>query len=115
MADKLFITDDRMLQLLEWAVNAGLARTQGEYLDAIGARAGNIGLLKKGTRGFTNEQILKAAKLTGANVNWIYGLEKNMLREEKNHSAIDLLKAAVSAIEMEIGKKKPVAARKRTK
>jgi hypothetical protein len=106
---KLFIADQRMLELMTWAIaqeDKKLPSTQGEYLDLIGAKSGNIGALKKGIRGFTNEQILAAAKLTGANLNWIYGLEKNMFREGKSKTAIDLLKEAVKAVEQELQPKK---------
>jgi hypothetical protein len=99
---KLFIADERMLKLMEYAISTGIVGTQKEFLDTIGARAGNAGQLRDGTRGFTVEQILEAAKLTKVNVNWLFGLEKNMLREDKKTSAIDILKSAVMAVDIEL-------------
>lgn len=104
-SNKLFISDERMLHLMEWAIQQDdkkLPETQGAYLELIGVRAGNIGGLKNGVRGFTNEQILAAAKLTGVNINWLFGLEKNMFREDKKQSPLDMLKSAVMAVEKEL-------------
>lgn len=106
---KLKITDERMLQLMEWAISQNDDRfpdTQNAFLDKIGVGAGNIWSIRNGVRGFTTEQILAAAQLTGANLNWIFGLEKNMLRDMKKQSALDLLKSAVMEVERELQLKK---------
>ncbi|MVT11335.1 hypothetical protein [Chitinophaga tropicalis] len=98
-----------MLLLIEWVVaqdNEGWPNSQSEFLDQIGAYAGNAGKLRNGVRGFTVDQILAAAELTGANVNWIFGFEKNMFREDKKQSPLDRLKAAVIEVEKELQVKK---------
>jgi hypothetical protein len=98
-----------MLQLMEWVIQQEdnkLPNTQGAYLDHIGAGKNNIGALKKGARGFTVEQILAAAKLTEVNLNWIFGMEKEMFLKGKSKSSLELLKEAVIAIEQDFRPKK---------
>ncbi|WPV66327.1 hypothetical protein [Chitinophaga sp. LS1] len=102
MADKLFIADERILQLMEYAISTDIVDTQKEFLNEIGFGANNLGKLRNGERHFTPDNILKAATMTGANLNWIFGLEKNMLRDGKKHTAIDLLKSAVIQLESEL-------------
>jgi len=103
---KLFVTDERMLKLMEWSVDSGIVETQGEYLGKVGALKSNAWGYRNGSRRFTVEQILEAAKLTKANINWIFGLEKDMLLDSKSISAIDRLKSAVIAVEHELQAKK---------
>lgn len=112
MADQLFISDQRMLLLMKWAIDKGIAESENVYLEQIGFNRRNLYKLRAGDIGFTKVHILKAAELTGANINWIYGLESNMLRQ-KSQSAIEQLQAAVIAVETEL-QKKTTSTRKRT-
>ncbi|SFW16850.1 hypothetical protein [Chitinophaga sancti] len=106
MAEKLFIANQRMLQLIEFGIENELASTQKEFLEKIGFAPGNIGQVRSGIRSFTIEQILTAASITGANMNWVFGLEKNMLRDEKKLTPLESLKLAVTQIEEELQPKK---------
>jgi hypothetical protein len=86
MEELLFIADKRMLELMEWVLlqdDLELPDTQKAYLSLIGVHPNNIHNLRRGERGFTTQQILAAAELTGANVNWIFGLEPVMFRKAK--------------------------------
>lgn len=103
---ELFISDDRMLKLIEWAISTGIVDSRSEFLNKVGAGRNNISGLLNGERSFTTIQILEAATLTGVNINWLFGLEKNMLRDEKKHSALDVLKAAVMSVEKDMQPKK---------
>jgi hypothetical protein len=105
MGDKLFISDERMLALMKWAIDKGISESERKYLESINFPRQNIGPVRQGKLGFTKDQILNAAKITGANINWIFGLEGNMLRKPSK-SSIDLLKEAVVTIEQEMKKKK---------
>lgn len=104
------IPDQRMLQLMEWAVKNDLVSAAGEYWEKIGFPRTNISNVKKGTQGFTREHIKSACIFTGASANWILGIDKAMFRETTAKDALQLLKEATAAIEMELasrGKNKP--------
>ena len=98
---KLFISDERMLKLMNYAIDNGVVDTESDYLEKINFLRTNIVQVRKGMRGFTKEQIHAAAKLTGANINWIFGIEANMMRRP-GKNAITLLKEAVMAVDAEL-------------
>lgn len=106
MPSKLFISDQRMLALMEWAVGRikGID-TETEYLSRINFPRTNISNVRKGTQSFTKEHILNACMITGANVNWIFGIESNMIRKP-GKDPIHLLKQAVIAVEQDWKKKR---------
>jgi len=104
MPKKLFIADERMLQLMEWAVQKGIVETETEYWERIKFGRTSISNVKQGTQGFRNYHILNACKLTGASADYIFGFTNSMLRKAPI-KAIDLLKQAVSAVEHEIKSK----------
>jgi len=101
MATKLFISDERMLQLMKWAVADGFARNDTDYLDKIGFTRTNISNTRKGNQGFTKEHIRNACELTGASADWIFGFTNTRLRKPTNHP-LKSLKEAVRAIEVEM-------------
>jgi len=98
---KLFITDQRMLKLMEWAVQENLVRTETQYLEAIGFPRTNISNVRKGLQSFTKEHILNACKLTGASADYIFGFQTSHRRVPVRNT-IDLLKDAVKAVELEL-------------
>jgi phage host-nuclease inhibitor protein Gam len=102
-AKKLFISDQRMLRLLDWAIENKKAATETEYLDRIKFTRTNISNVRKGMQSFTKEHILNAATFTGANINWIFGLETNMMRKP-GKTTMAMLREAVMAVEIEFGK-----------
>jgi hypothetical protein len=101
MPRKLFISDDRMLQLMEWAIRKGIAQGETDYLEKIDFARNSMPKVRQGIQGFTKIHILNACKLTGASADWIFGLTNNMMRKPPAR-AIDLLKQAVTAVEQEI-------------
>jgi hypothetical protein len=105
MPNKLFISDQRMLQLMEWAVANGMAANRGEYLDKIGFTRNNLNKVKKGIQSFQIEQILSACILTGASADYIFGLSNEMTRK-KVKQPLELLKEAVIAIEHDMIKRR---------
>jgi hypothetical protein len=103
MPNNLFITDKRMLMLMEWAIDNKKATSETEYMEKINFARTNLSNVRKGLQSFTKEHILNAAVLTGANINWIFGLESNMMRKP-GKSAFELLKEAVVAVKGELEK-----------
>lgn len=101
---KLFISDQRMLQLMEWAIKNKIASGETEYLEKIKFARNSIVKVREGTQGFRKNHILNACKITGASADYIFGLTNNMMRKQPT-KAIDLLKQAVEAVEQEIKSK----------
>lgn len=101
MPTKLTISNERMLVLMAWALARDLFATEKSFLLAIGFGPNNIGNVRKGMQGFTIDHITNACRLTGANANWILGLEGNMLRKPGS-TPLEQLQAAVVGIEQEM-------------
>lgn len=74
-----------MLQLMEHAIKTGLARNETDYFQQISFAPTNVSNIRRGHQAFTKDHILNACRLTGANANWIFGLEKNMMRKESKN------------------------------
>lgn len=89
-------SDNRMLQLMDWALRKGsVATNESSYLAMIGFSRTNISNVRTGRQSFNRDHIQKACEVTGANANWIFGLEKNMLRKEDS----DPIQRARTALE----------------
>lgn len=98
---KLFISDQRMLQLMTWAVRKGIADNETDFLDRIGFVRNNLRRVKAGEQGFTKEHILNACELTGASADYIFGFTNMISRKQQRHP-IEQLKEAVLAVELEL-------------
>lgn len=101
MENQPFITDQRMIQVMEYCVAGNIqgVKNRTQWSKAIGFSPMNWSGLMRGKRGFTNAQILAAAKLFDINLNWLFGLEENMLRTPESLSPLEAIKAAVTALE----------------
>lgn len=98
---KLFITDQRMLLLMEWAIQIGIAENQSQYMEMIGFSRTNINNIRNSHQHFTREHILKACELTGASADYVFGLTNLRLRKPPR-KGIELLKEAVGAVEQDL-------------
>lgn len=92
------LINDRMFQLQDLAIKKGLVNSSQEWFKAIGSLYPNRSKYLDYTTGFTDEQKLAAAKMVGANLNWIFGLEANMIRKEPK-DPLEMIKAAVKMME----------------
>ena len=97
---KLFISDERMLQLMAWAIQEGLVETERDYMEKIQFPRTNITQVRRGRQGFTKANILKACQLTGASADWIFGFTNHRLRKQPR-KAMEVLKEAVRAVELD--------------
>ena len=104
MPKKLFISDDRMLQLMEWAIRKGIADGETDYLDKIDFARNSMPKVRQGIQGFTKIHIQNACKLTGASADWIFGFTNIMMRKPST-DPIEFLKEAVVSIEEELNKR----------
>lgn len=104
MAKKLFISDERMLQLMEWAVGQGIVATETEYWEKIEFGRTSISNVRAGTQGFRNYHILNACRLTGASADYIFGFT-NVITRKKSPEPYALLKQAVEAVGQELRRK----------
>ena len=110
--ETLHIYDNRMLDLITWALRAKIAPNESTYLAMISFPRTNISNVRKGKQSFSREHIKNACQLTGANANWIFGLETNMMRKPAK-GPIEKIKEAV--MEIEALKTKPVTKKVRKK
>ena len=104
------VSDDRMLKLMKWAVDKGFARTESAFLGLIGFSRTNISHVKRGNQSFNKDHIVNACKLTGANANWILGLENEMFRKPTKDPITRIKEAVVELEAMERPKPKKKAA-----
>lgn len=100
----------RALLLFDFAIQNNLAGTIGELCKKIGLIQSNLADIKNGKRAFTHIQLHHLAKLTKANLNWVYGFSDEMFRFEKKEKApkpTDKIRQALTEIEalMKSGKK----------
>ncbi len=89
-----------MLQLMKESVGSELAATKKEWCELIGIRQSNLIEVESGKRGFTIEQIVKAAEITGVSTDWILGLSKTR-KGSTDASGIELIKEGLRLIEQE--------------
>jgi hypothetical protein len=99
---KISTHNARMLKLFAWAIAEGKVNSDKEFCEKIKFHYTNLSNVRTGKQSFTIDHIINACLLTGANANWILGLEQNMMRKP-SRKAIDMLKEAVIAVEMERG------------
>lgn len=92
------IWDQRMLLLMRHCVDTNLAESQKDFLVSIGMSPSNMYQIKQGSRSFTINQIVAAAKKYKVNINWICGLDTSMKRA-RNGSVLQNLKDSVREIE----------------
>ncbi|KAA5532701.1 helix-turn-helix transcriptional regulator [Taibaiella lutea] len=109
---KLFIADQRMLELMKHIVSVNLkdVTTQQDFCEAIGILKGGIAPIRKGERHFTTAQILNACRYFNVDVNWLFGFTENMFRSQ-DKTALELLKEAVIAVDTAYGPKTNTNAR----
>lgn len=94
-----------MLALMAKAVNDGkVATTETEYLEKIGFSRTNISNVRRGHQSFNKDHIRRACEITGANANWILGIESGVMRKGSG-SPLERLKLAVVELEAELNKK----------
>lgn len=101
---KLAITEERMLLLMNWALSNDIAENETDYLEQISFPRTNFANIKAGRQRFTRDHIHNACKLTGCSADYIFGFQNTMLRKQ-SRKAIDLLKEAVMAVDLEIKQK----------
>ena len=93
-----------MLALWDYAKREQIVSSDEEWCERIGFSRPNLYNVRTGHQSFTVQHIHRAAILTGANANWILGLEESMFRTSAVVPAIVLLRRAVTAIENEMNK-----------
>jgi hypothetical protein len=77
---KLYISDERMFQLIDELKQRNVIRFTQEFLDIIDLDKQNVRNIKCGSQHFRIEHIRKACVNYGANANWILGMNERMFR-----------------------------------
>ena len=80
MQNKLYIADERMLELSEILQQKGVIRFKQEMWDAIGIKKQTISNIKVNIQHFTVKQIEMACRIYAVNANWIFGLSDTVFR-----------------------------------
>lgn len=93
-----------MLMLIDIAIEKGMVQTETEYLEKISFPRTNISKVRAGDISFSSKYIQKACKLTGANANWIFGLESSIMRKSSK-KPLEQMKDVMAAIEAEWNRK----------
>lgn len=113
MAVEIFITDKRVLQLMEFVISNHIKgiTTQRDFLKIAGMHPTVLAKIRKGIQGFTVKHIRIFSEYFDANLNWIFGFEPNMMNNNKskiNHNPkpLEMMKEALFALELEM-KQKP--------
>lgn len=100
MKNKLPISDERMLKLMDYVIDKGDAPNESQYLESIKFTRTNISNVRRGYQSFNRDHIRNACELTGANANWIFGFENNMMRKEpKKLTPIERIREALVELE----------------
>jgi hypothetical protein len=92
-----------MLKLMDSAVSSRKVNSESEYCLKIKFPKNNLYNVRTGHQSFTIEHIINACKFTGANANWILGLEANVMRKPAKKT-LDQLREVFLAVEAELGK-----------
>lgn len=104
--NKLHITDERMLQLMNYVVNVvNNYGSEDEFMRAIDFAPTNISNVRQGRQRFKKDHIENACKITGASADYIFGFTNTMMRKESK-DPIEMIKLAVSALESKANGKK---------
>lgn len=94
------IWDERMILIMQHAIDTKICETQKEFFDTIGFRATSLAQVRAGDHSFRHTHILAVAKKFGVNINWIYGLEANMIRElKRKHNPVARIRESLIEIE----------------
>lgn len=75
--------DKRIIRLVEWLLFQKKITTSKEFCISIGLLEQTFSKIKKGNNHFTVLQIENICKTYKVNSNWIFGLEKNVFRNDK--------------------------------
>lgn len=94
------------LRLFEYAVDNNYAKNQRDLCIKIGLQPTNLADIRNEKRTFTHEQLFHLAKLTGANINWVYGLSEDMFLQEKVLPPEHRIRQALAEIEARAGIKR---------
>lgn len=81
MSLKLPIWDKRMIEFMQHCVETELCENEKDFLNSIGMHQSNLAYVKEKRRSFRLHHIETAAKKYKLNPNWLFGIDKTMLRK----------------------------------
>lgn len=103
MDSNLFISDKRMLEVLEYCIESRLSGVTNlkDWSMLVGIDPNNLPAIRAGARGFTKEHIKAVGDQFGISMEFIYGYSDDMFRSKKGITPMQMLKAAVRAVDRE--------------
>lgn len=101
MTSKLNITDQRMLQVMNFCIANKLndITSQNAWCEKVGVSHTNIFNIRKGTQRFTVDHVFNACQQFNISPDFMFGFSMEMLRTDKNRSPLDRIKDAVRELE----------------
>ncbi len=98
---ELHITDQRMLQVMEYCIAHKLRDTTTikGWCMKVGIAHTNIDNVRKGHQQFRKDHILQACTTFGISADYIYGLTDKMFRTEATTDPITRIREALNEIE----------------
>ena len=96
-----------MFELMQIGLNNGIVETEQDWFIKIESNYRNSGKLKNGTINFQMTQMVAACKLHNCSMDWLCGLKESMTRNDKEYSAIELLKEGIRQLENASKKRVP--------
>ena len=112
---KLKIYNQRMFELMQVALQMGLAETEQDWFTKIGSNFRNSSKFKNGTINFQMEQMIEACKLHNCSMDWICGIKETMNRSDKEYTGIELIKEGLRQLENACKEKSKIQQTKRVK
>ena len=82
MEPSLFITDQRMLEVMRYCIAGTVQgiRFKADWCRLVEFDRLNLPKVEKGKLSFQPKDILKCAQVFNVNINWLYGVETEMFR-----------------------------------
>ena len=82
--------DKRIIRLVEWLIFNKKIVTAKEFCQSVEVLEQTYSKIKKGTNHFTVLNIESICRKYNVNSNWIFGLEKNVFRNDKSIEITDV-------------------------
>jgi hypothetical protein len=93
------ISDERMIQLMEYAVRNGIALNEGDYWQKIKFSRTGLSNIRRGIQSFRTTHIANACVVTGASADWLLGVDNVMFRNDIKKPVVRHLQEVIAEIQ----------------
>lgn len=96
---KLPVTDERMLQVMQYAIATKIIKTQKAFCESVGISHHNLPAVRSGRQGFTVDQIANAIRHYKVTADFLFGVTDKMFTNAKKQGPVDRIKEALHELE----------------